>query len=125
MLAGIGEPHITNTAQPLTEEDWKDRDLKNQMIHVDKVVRQTIGDDIKELSDKEQNHCQSLAGVLRWTVELGRLDILHPVSLMSGCLAQARIGHLNQVLRMFVCLTEVSREIKDADGLHAPTYHGH
>ena len=42
-------------------------------------------------------------GVLQWTCELGRLDILHPMSLMLRCLAQAREGHLNQMLRIFAC----------------------
>ena len=60
--------------------------------------------DSRELDNEEQNCCQSLAGMLRWLAELGRLDMLHPVSLMSRCLAQACIGHVNQVSRIFACL---------------------
>ena len=61
-------------------------------------------DPTKELNDEQQHQYQGLVGVLRWMCELGRLDILHPMSLMSRCLAQARIGHLNQIPRTFACL---------------------
>lgn len=50
-----------------------------------------------------KENCCIVAGPER-LVELGRLDILHPVSLMSRCLAQARIGHMNQVLWIFAHL---------------------
>ena len=61
-------------------------------------------DESRELDSGEQNYYQSLVGILWWLAELGRLDILHPASLMSRYLAQARIGHMNQVLRIFACL---------------------
>ena len=44
---------------------------------------------------------QELIGVLRWAVELGRLDILLEVALMSTYLAMPRQGHLQQVYRIF------------------------
>ena len=44
---------------------------------------------------------QELVGVLRWAVELGRVDINLEVSLMSSYLASPRIGHLQQVYHMF------------------------
>jgi Reverse transcriptase (RNA-dependent DNA polymerase) len=44
---------------------------------------------------------QELVGVLRWAVELGRLDILLEVALMSTHLAMPRQGHLQQVYRIF------------------------
>ena len=34
-------------------------------------------------------------------IELGRIDILTEVSLMSRYLAQPRIGHLHQILHIF------------------------
>ena len=39
---------------------------------------------------------QTLLGVLRWIIELGRIDILHEVSLLSQYLVQPRHGHLSQ-----------------------------
>ena len=47
-------------------------------------------DSSQELDAKQQNYYQGLIGVLRWICELGRLDIVMPVSLMSRYLAQAR-----------------------------------
>ena len=44
---------------------------------------------------------QELIGVLRWAVELGRVDILLEVSLMSTYMAMPREGHLNQLYRIF------------------------
>ena len=59
-----------------------------------------------ELDYQQQNYYQGLIGVLRWICELGRLDILMPVSLLSRYLAQAREGHLNQVFHIFAYLKE-------------------
>ena len=66
-------------------------------------------DSSQELDAKQQNYYQGLIGVLRWICELGRLDIVMPVSLMSRYLAQARTGHLNQVFHMFSYLKHYGR----------------
>jgi hypothetical protein len=47
---------------------------------------------------------QNLIGILRWICELGRVDILYEVSVLSQYLAQPRIGHLNQCLNIFYYL---------------------
>jgi hypothetical protein len=52
---------------------------------------------------------QNLIGVLRWAVELGRIDICVAVSILSQYLAQPREGHLNQVFRIFGWLKRHSR----------------
>ena len=44
---------------------------------------------------------QELIGILRWGCELGRLDILHEVALMSTFLAAPRQGHLDEVYHIF------------------------
>ena len=44
---------------------------------------------------------QSYIGILRWYVELGRLDILHEVSKLSMYNVSPRIGHLDAVYRIF------------------------
>ena len=44
---------------------------------------------------------QQLIGILRWICELGRIDIVHEVSILSQYLAQPRIGHLQQTLNIF------------------------
>ena len=45
-----------------------------------------------------------LLGVLRWIVELGRVDICLECSMMSSHLALPREGHLEQVLNIFAYL---------------------
>ena len=52
-------------------------------------------------SSTEHQFYQQMVGILRWMIELGRIDISTEVSLMSRYLAQPRIGHLIQVLHIF------------------------
>ena len=56
------------------------------------------------LDDEQANYYQNLIGVLRWSVELGRIDIHVEVALMSRYLAQPRKGHLEETLRIFAFL---------------------
>ena len=58
----------------------------------------------EELGEDESSYYQSLIGVLRWIVELGRVDICCEVSMLSSHLALPRCGHLAQVLHMFAYL---------------------
>ena len=61
--------------------------------------------DIRDkLQDEEASYYQSLIGILRWIVELGRADMCVEVSMMSSHLALPRKGHMEQVLRMFAYL---------------------
>lgn len=57
-----------------------------------------------ELGPAEAAYFQSLIGVLRWIVELGRVDICLEVSMLSSHLALPREGHLDQVLHIFAHL---------------------
>lgn len=54
-----------------------------------------------ELGTSDASYYMSLIGVLRWIVELGRVDICLECSIMSSFLALPRIGHLEQVLHIF------------------------
>ena len=51
-------------------------------------------DTTKELDSSGVRYFQELIGVLRWAVELGRVDILLEVALLSTHLAFPRAGHL-------------------------------
>jgi hypothetical protein len=53
------------------------------------------------LQPTEAAYYQSVIGILRWIVELGRIDICLEVSMMSSHLALPREGHLTQVLQIF------------------------
>ena len=44
---------------------------------------------------------QSYIGILRWAVELGRIDVLYEVMRLSSFNAQPREGHFKAVLRIF------------------------
>ncbi len=53
------------------------------------------------LDDKAANYYMELIGILRWLVELGRIDIMVDVSLLSSYTMQPRMGHLDQVFHIF------------------------
>jgi hypothetical protein len=50
------------------------------------------------------NYYQNLIGILRWSVELGRIDIHYHVAVLSRYLAAPREGHLEQVFSIFAYL---------------------
>ena len=54
-----------------------------------------------ELSTDDVRLFQELIGVLRWATELGRVDILHEVSILSQYQASPREGHLEQLFNIF------------------------
>ena len=55
----------------------------------------------EELSLSDASYYQSLIGILRWIVELGRVDICLEVSMMSSHLELPRKGHMEQVMQIF------------------------
>jgi hypothetical protein len=68
------------------------------------------GDDTSaELTATGVHCCQELIGVLRWAVEIGRLDTLLEVALLSSHLALPRQGHLEQVHHIFGHLKQSPR----------------
>ena len=54
-----------------------------------------------ELNTTDGAYYQSLIGILRWMVELGRVDICCEVSMMSSHLALPREGHLYELYHIF------------------------
>ena len=54
-----------------------------------------------ELKLEGHRYFQELIGMLRWSIELGRLDILLEVSLLSSYLACPREGHLEEAIHIF------------------------
>ena len=61
-------------------------------------------DSSPELDGADGDYYQSLIGILRWMVEIGRIDICFEVSMMSSHLALPREGRLAQVLHIFAYL---------------------
>src|SRR6056300_696374 len=62
-----------------------------------------------ELNDEDRRYYQELIGMLRWATELGRVDILLEVSLLSQYQASPRDGHMEQALRIFSFLRRYSK----------------
>jgi hypothetical protein len=58
----------------------------------------------EELNDDNITYFQELIGVLRWATEIGRVNILLEVSLLSQFQANPRDSHLEQVLHIFAFL---------------------
>jgi hypothetical protein len=54
-----------------------------------------------EVSPEVANWYQSAIGVLRWAVELGRIDITTETSMLAAHMALPREGHMIAVLRIF------------------------
>ena len=57
-----------------------------------------------ELDEDEASYFQSLIDVLRWIVELGRVEICCELSMLSSHLTLPRLGHLEEVLNIFAYL---------------------
>ena len=57
-----------------------------------------------ELTPDEASYYQSQIGILRWAVELGRIDIITEVSMLASHLALPRRGHLEAVYHIYAYL---------------------
>jgi hypothetical protein len=57
-----------------------------------------------ELGEADASYYHTLVGILRWIVELGRVDIDVEVSMMSSHLALPREGHLKELYHIFAYL---------------------
>ena len=66
-------------------------------------------DGTPELDERRSSYYMSLMGILRWAIELGRIDIMMEASLLARFQASPREGHLEQLLRMFAYLKNYSR----------------
>ena len=56
------------------------------------------------MSPEDASHYESLIGILRWIVKLGRVDIITKVLVLSSCLVLPRFGHLLEVFNIFAYL---------------------
>jgi hypothetical protein len=61
------------------------------------------------LQDDDINMYQSYVSILRWVVELGRLDIYVHVAIMSSYLTSPRLGHMEAIFYIFGYLKAHSR----------------
>jgi hypothetical protein len=61
-------------------------------------------DAIPELDPTRANFYQSHTGILRWCVELGRIDIITELSMLSTYICLPCAGHLEAFIRVFAYL---------------------
>jgi hypothetical protein len=107
-------PDLTTTRWSMSSDTYIKRAIADVEQHLENIgetlvkQRQPICgdyrpelDDTPLLNDKLTNYYQGLIGVLRWATELGRVDILMPVSIMSSYMAAPCVGHLYQLFHIF------------------------
>ena len=61
-------------------------------------------DQTRELNEDETTFFQELIGMLRWAIEIGHVDILMEVSLLSQYRASSRQCRMEQLLHIFAFL---------------------
>ena len=64
---------------------------------------------MKEMNAEGLQVYQQLIGILRWSVDIGRVDILPEVSFLSSQLALLHVGHLQAVYMVFWYLNQVPK----------------
>ena len=65
-----------------------------------------------ELNDVEASYYMSLMGVLRWILELGRIDVMVvETGLLARIQTNPRVGHLDQVFHLFAYLKKYNRSV--------------
>ena len=79
-------------------------------------------DTTPELDASSVQYFQDIIGVLRWVVELDRVEILLEVALLSTHLTLPREGHLQQVYHSFGYLKKSLRRIIFMDPDHPNIY---
>ena len=74
-----------------------------------------------EIEGTDHTYFQELIGILRWAIELGRIDIMIEVSMLSTHLAMPRSGHLEQAIHIFAYLKVNTKKTLALDPQH-PVY---
>ena len=89
-----------NDADPSNDFTFPDRKKRRATTPFNSKYRPEL-DTTRELDDDDKTFFQELIGILRWTVELGRCDILLEVALLSSHLSLPRLGHIQAACHIF------------------------
>ena len=111
-INGIGCWTITSqdyvkAAVKNVEETIRKKGRKLPTSNIDTPMNTTFSPEMdvtEELNADDTTYFQELIGVLRWATEIGRVDILLEVSLLSQYQANPREGHFEQLLHIFAFL---------------------
>ena len=85
-------------------ENWTQKNGYHLLSKVDTPMSTSYRPELdvsQELDSDETSFFMSGIGVLRWIVELGRIDIATEASMLAGQMALPRKGHLFAMLRVF------------------------
>lgn len=93
------------TLQGLYDEDGYGRKIKKAKTPFPSGYKPEL-DLTEELGDDMTSRFRQLVGILRWAVELGRVDFYHEVAVISQFNALPREGHLEAVYNMFDYLND-------------------
>ena len=101
------EKYIKNavqTVEDLLKEDGDGLQLKTTAkTPIPHTYRPEL-DITPELNGEHSSRYRQMIGILRWAVELGRVDMHHEVALMSQYSASPREGHMEAVYHIFAFL---------------------
>jgi Reverse transcriptase (RNA-dependent DNA polymerase) len=86
--------------------DERNRTLKGKAPSVLPSGYRPELDTSKYCNGDEANYYQQQIGVLRWAVELGRIDIAVEVSMLASYTAAPRTGHFDSLLHIFAYLSQ-------------------
>jgi hypothetical protein len=101
------EKYVTNavsTVESLLDEDGQGFHLRTKAKDPMPVSYRPELDISNELSEDLSSRFRQLIGILRWAIELGRLDIYHEVAILSQYSASPREGHLEALYQVFAYL---------------------
>jgi hypothetical protein len=82
-----------------------DRKLKKKASAPFEATYRADIDESPVLGPEMANYFQSQIGILRWCVELGRIDIITEVSILSTFLCIPHGGHVDDVYQLFAYLS--------------------
>jgi hypothetical protein len=89
------------TVKGLLVEDVEGYVLKNKAKNPFPMNYQPKLDVSNELGPELSSRYLQLIGIVRWAIELGRIDIHYEVSLLSQYQANPRVGHLEALYHVF------------------------
>ena len=95
---------VDNYLEGLSDTHWQ---LQEKQSENPFVVNYALEMDNNPALDQElASSYQYLIGMLMWMVEIGRVDIIIEVSIMSSYMAIPMEGHLGMVLHVFAFLRQ-------------------
>ena len=89
---------VKNIREALKDKKWKLPTKVTTPMTTDYSPELDIS---PEFSAQNVQYYQELIGMLRWATEIGRVDVLHEVAILSQYQASPREGHLEQLLHIW------------------------